>query len=112
MSTTGPFYSDGSPLDNGTAGIAVGDTRILSSVSGEQELYRVEMYRLSLISHLSVPTQMAKLDNQAVTKVASIEPLNIPLATTMRQKHLQAEWIKGHGSEGGPKDKEDRQDIR
>ena len=52
MPAKGPFYSDGSRLDDGRAGAgtAVGDTRILARVSGEQESYRAEMFGLHLRS--------------------------------------------------------------
>ena len=65
MPKEGPFYSDGRRLDDGRAraGIAVGNTRILSWVFGEQESYRAELYGLLLISHLAGPGQVAKLDN-------------------------------------------------
>ena len=86
MRTQGPFYSDGSWLDDGRAGagITVGDTRIVARVSGEQESYRAEILGLHLISHMTESHQTAKLDNQATTKVAGREEsdtnLRVPLA--------------------------------
>ena len=65
MRTQGPFYSDGGRLEDGRvgAGIAVGDTRMLARVSGEQESYRAEMFVLYLLSHMTQSHQTAKLDN-------------------------------------------------
>ena len=77
MRTQGPFYSDGSRLDDGRAGagIAVGDTIFLARVSREQELYRAEMFELHLINHMTESHRTAKLDNQALTKVARTPPV-------------------------------------
>ena len=106
MRTQGPFYSDGSRLDDGRAGagITVGDTRILARVPGEQESYRAEMFGLHLISHMTESHQTAKVDNQAVTKVARTPPvgeeldteLRVPLADAVQCKSMMVEWIKGH----------------
>ena len=119
--TTGPFYLNRTRLDDGKAGasIVVGETRILSRVLG-QESYRSEICGLYLITQLHAPRQAAKLDNQAVTKVAATEPtreesdvdLKTPLANTMRHKQLRAKWIKGHCKDWEVKNKEDKQVIR
>ena len=78
------------------------------------------MYGLYLLSQRASPRQVAKLDNQAVTKVAATEPtreesdvdFRVPLANTMRQIKLQAEWIKRHRKEKEAKDNEDKKDIQ
>ena len=51
--------------------------------------------------------QIAKLDNQAITKVAGTSPipeesatdLREPLAATVQRKLLTVRWIKGHRGE-------------
>ena len=91
----------------------------MSRVSGEQESYRAEMLGLYLISQLADPGQVAKLDNQAVTKVARVlrekkesdVDLGVPLAETVQQKGLQVEWIKGHRTEQEAANAADKQDI-
>ena len=122
MRTQGPFYSDGSRLDDGSvgAGIAVGDARILAPVSGEQESYRAEMFGLHLINHMTGLHQTAQLDNQAVTKVAETPPmreesdtnLRVPLANAVPRKSMTVEWIKGHRRETEAIDAADKHDIR
>ena len=70
MRTQGPFYLDGSRLNDGRAGagIVVYDTRILARVSGEQESYRAKMFGLHLISHATESHHTAKLTTKQSRK--------------------------------------------
>ena len=89
-------------------------------MSGEHDSYWAEMLGLHLISHIADARQVAKLDNQAITKVAGTPPmreesdtdLRIPLATTVQQKLMTVEEIKGHRKETDAVDAADAHDIR
>ena len=89
-------------------------------MEGEEESYKAEMQGLYLINQLAYKRQVAKLDNQAVTKVAphklareeSDMDLGILLTPKMQQTHLTVEWIKAHQQEAEARSRGEKIDIR